>query len=261
MTDKKRVLILCTGNSARSQMAEGLFRHEAGDRYEVFSAGTKPTQVRPEAMAVMSEIGIDISDHRSKSVDEFTGQEFDQVITVCDSANESCPVFPGKTQRIHWSFEDPAAVQGSEEERKAAFRKVRDQFTVALWSSWVKVFRLRHHAGWLWGLAGSTCCGIERVPAVQSWLERRRQVVRGLDEEDLPAPLRIDPIVSQSKILLEMVVGRHAVDTVRYSESRKKGRARVKNDAALWLCTVLVHSACRKVAYLTSNTDKTSNTD
>jgi arsenate reductase len=127
MTDKMRILILCTGNSARSQMAEGLFRDEAGDRYEVFSAGTTPTQVRPEAIAVMNEIGIDISGHRSKSVDEFTGQEFDQVITVCDNAKESCPVFPGKTQRLHWPFEDPATAQGSEDERKAAFRKVRDQ--------------------------------------------------------------------------------------------------------------------------------------
>ena len=98
MTDKKRSLILCTGNSARSQMAEGLLRHEAGDLFEVSSAGMKPTQVRPEAIAVMNEIGIDISGHRSKSVDEFTGQEFDYVITVCDNANESCPVFPGNTQ-------------------------------------------------------------------------------------------------------------------------------------------------------------------
>ena len=127
MTDKKRVLILCTGNSARSQMAEGLFRHEAGDQYEVYSAGTKPTQVRPEAIAVMDEIFIDISGYRSKSVDEFSGQEFDFIVTVCDNAKESCPVFPGKTQRLHWSLEDPAAVQGSEDMRTAAFRKVRDQ--------------------------------------------------------------------------------------------------------------------------------------
>lgn len=127
MINKQRVLILCTGNSARSQIAEGMFRHEAGDRYEVLSAGTKPTQIRPEAIAVMNEIGIDISGHRSKSVNEFTGQGFDYVITVCDNAKESCPVFPGKTQRLHWPFEDPAAVQGSEDVRKAAFRKVRDQ--------------------------------------------------------------------------------------------------------------------------------------
>lgn len=124
---KRRVLILCTGNSARSQMAEGLLRHGAGDRFEVFSAGTDPSQVRPEAIAVMEELGIDISRHRSKSVDEFAGQEFDYVITVCDNAKESCPVFPGRAERIHWSFDDPATVQGSEEERKAVFRRVRDE--------------------------------------------------------------------------------------------------------------------------------------
>ena len=127
MSEKKRVLILCTGNSARSQMAEGLLRHEAGGRFEVFSAGTKPTQARSEAIAVMKEIWVDISLHRSKSVDDFTGQEFDYVITVCDNAKESCPVFPAKTQRLHWPYDDPAVVQGSEKERMAAFRKVRDQ--------------------------------------------------------------------------------------------------------------------------------------
>ena len=108
-------------------MAEGLLRHEAGDRFEVFSAGTHPTQVRPEAIVVMHEIGIDISPHRSKSVDEFAGQAFDYVITVCDNANETCPVFPGTARRVHWPFEDPAAAQGSEDERKAVFRRVRDQ--------------------------------------------------------------------------------------------------------------------------------------
>ncbi len=123
----KKVLILCTGNSARSQMAEGLFRQEAGDAYEVFSAGTRPAQVRPEAIAVMREIGIDISGHRSKSVDEFTGERLDLVITVCDNANETCPVFPGAAPRLHWPFQDPAAVAGSEEQRKAAFRAIRDQ--------------------------------------------------------------------------------------------------------------------------------------
>ena len=127
MSEKKRVLILCTGNSARSQMAEGLFRHEAGDQFEVFSAGTRPSPVRPEAIAAMKEIGIDISAHRSKSVDLFKDQEFACVITVCDNAKESCPVFPGSTQRLHWPFPDPAAVQGSEEERYAAFCKVRDK--------------------------------------------------------------------------------------------------------------------------------------
>src|SRR5580704_16963966 len=99
MTDRKRVLILRTGNSARSQMAEGLLRHEAGDRFEVLSAGTKPTHVSPEAIAVMSEIGIDISAHRSKSVDEFKNQEFESVVTVCDNARESCPVFSGNTHQ------------------------------------------------------------------------------------------------------------------------------------------------------------------
>jgi arsenate reductase len=108
-------------------MAEGLLRHEAGDRYEVFSAGTHPSLVRPEAIAVMHDIGIDISTHRSKSIDEFKKQELDIVITVCDNANESCPVFPGKTQRLHWPFEDPASVEGTEEDRKAAFRKTRDR--------------------------------------------------------------------------------------------------------------------------------------
>jgi arsenate reductase (thioredoxin) len=127
-----RVLILCTGNSARSQMAEGLLRHDAGDRYEVFSAGTKPSHVRPEAIAAMSEIGIDISGQRSKSVDEFVGQEFDWVITVCDNARESCPVFPARTQRIHWSVEDPAAVAGTETERLAAFRRIRDELRARL---------------------------------------------------------------------------------------------------------------------------------
>ena len=124
---KPKVLILCTGNSARSQMAEGLLRHDTGDRFEVESAGTKPSQVRPEAIAVMKEIGIDISRHRSKSVDEFANQSFDYVLTVCDNAKESCPIYPGHTNRFHQNFEDPAAVNGSEEERLAAFRRVRDQ--------------------------------------------------------------------------------------------------------------------------------------
>ena len=124
---KKRVLVLCTGNSARSQMGEGLFRAEGGERFEVFSAGTRPTVVRPEAIAVMKEIGIDISGHWSKGVDQFAGQTFDTIVTVCDNARESCPVFPAPAERIHWSFEDPAAVEGSEEERLAAFRRIRDQ--------------------------------------------------------------------------------------------------------------------------------------
>ena len=125
-TMKKRVLILCTGNSARSQMAEGLLEHDAGDRFEVESAGTKPGHVRPEAIAVMKELGIDISGHRSKHVQEFENQSFDYVLTVCDNAKESSPVFPGHSKRIHKAFEDPAAFQDTEEERLALFRRVRN---------------------------------------------------------------------------------------------------------------------------------------
>ncbi len=127
MTDKKRVLILCTGNSARSQMAEGLLRHDAGDRFEVESAGMKPGKVRPEAIAVMKELGIDITGRRSKSVDEFAGQKFDFVLTVCDNAKESCPIYPGHANRLHRNFEDPATAQGSEQERLAVFRRIRDE--------------------------------------------------------------------------------------------------------------------------------------
>jgi arsenate reductase len=107
-------------------MAEGLLRSFGGDRFDVVSAGTKPSAVRPEAIAAMSELGIDISSQRSKHVREFDGQHFDYVITVCDHANESCPIFPDDTERIHWSFPDPAAVEGSDMERLAAFRRVRD---------------------------------------------------------------------------------------------------------------------------------------
>jgi arsenate reductase len=108
-------------------MAEGLLRDLAGDRFEVASAGVAPTQVRPEAIAVMREIGIDISQHHSKSVDDFTTQRFAYVITVCDNANEQCPIFPGNTKRLHWSFEDPGAAEGDDESRLAVFRRVRDE--------------------------------------------------------------------------------------------------------------------------------------
>src|SRR5215813_11355679 len=124
---KKRVLILCTGNSARSQMAEGILRRDGGATFEVKSAGVKPSTVRPEAIEVMREIGIDISRHRSKSVDEFAGHQFDFVITVCDNAKETCPAFPGKAQRIHQSFEDPPASGAADEAATlAVFRRVRD---------------------------------------------------------------------------------------------------------------------------------------
>lgn len=124
---KKRVLILCTGNSARSQMAEGILRHIAGDKYDVTSAGTIASFVRPQAIAVMNEIGIDISDHRSKCLDEFLDLHFDYIITVCDNANQTCPTFPGNATRLHWSFDDPAEAQGTEEQVLAVFRRVRDK--------------------------------------------------------------------------------------------------------------------------------------
>src|SRR5580693_5539076 len=125
MNDKKRVLILCTGNSARSQMAEGLLRYDAGERFAVESAGTKASFVRPEAIAVMREAGIDISGQRSKNVAEFDGRHFDYVITVCDNARETCPVFFGTAERLHHSFEDPpAAFVGPEDERMMIFRRV-----------------------------------------------------------------------------------------------------------------------------------------
>jgi len=124
---KERVLILCTGNSARSQMAEGLLRHDAGDRFEVESAGTKPSIVRTEAIAVLKEVGIDITSHRSKHVDEFDGQNFDYVLTVCDNVKESCPLFFGTAMRLHHGFKDPAVVEGPQEKRMAVFRNVRDE--------------------------------------------------------------------------------------------------------------------------------------
>lgn len=130
MTDNhgmKRVLILCTGNSARSQMAEGLLRYDGGGKFAAESAGIEASFVRPQAIAVMREIGIDITGQRSKSLTEFFGEEFDCVITVCDNANERCPIFPGQPQRIHWSFEDPAAATGDEEAKLAVFRRVRDE--------------------------------------------------------------------------------------------------------------------------------------
>ena len=123
---KKKVLILCTGNSCRSQMAEGVLRHYGSGRYEVFSAGTKPSRVNPVAIQVMKEIGIDISGHRSKHVDEFKGQTFDYVITVCDNAKESCPFFSGYTKRLHWEFPDPPHDQQITKSVIEEFRKVRD---------------------------------------------------------------------------------------------------------------------------------------
>jgi arsenate reductase len=124
---KKRVLFICTHNSARSQIAEGVMNQIYGEIFEAFSAGTEPSSVNPFAIEVMGEIGIDISRHRSKSVEEFLEQDFDYVITVCDQANEVCPFFPGGKERIHKGFVDPAEVQGSDLEKRAAFRKARDE--------------------------------------------------------------------------------------------------------------------------------------
>ncbi len=124
---KKKVLFLCTHNSARSQMAEGLLRHQAGDSFEVMSAGTEATHIRPLAVQAMEELGIDISAHESKTLDRCLGESFDYVITVCDDANEACPIFPGARQRLHWSFEDPAQASGTEEERLHVFRSVRNK--------------------------------------------------------------------------------------------------------------------------------------
>lgn len=123
----QKVLFLCTHNSARSQMAEGLLRHLAGDRFEVHSAGTEATHLRPRAIVAMREIGVDISGQESKTLDRYLGEPFEYVVTVCDDANEACPVFPGAKNRLHWSFEDPSKATGSEEERLAVFRRVRDE--------------------------------------------------------------------------------------------------------------------------------------
>ena len=121
-----RVLILCTHNSARSQMAEGLLHSLAGDLFQVESAGTAATRVHPLAIRAMDEQGIDLRGHTSKTLDRFLPERWDYVITVCDSANERCPVFPGAAKRLHWSFDDPSAATGTEDERLAVFRRVRD---------------------------------------------------------------------------------------------------------------------------------------
>jgi len=129
---KARVLFLCTHNSARSQMAEGLLRHVAGDRFEVASAGTVETRVHPLAIRAMAELGVDITGQSSKTLGRYLGEPFDAVITVCDRAAETCPIFPGAKEKLHWSFEDPSAAEGGEEARLAAFRKVRDQIRARL---------------------------------------------------------------------------------------------------------------------------------
>jgi arsenate reductase len=139
MSERKKVLILCTGNSARSQMAEGLLKHITENKYEVKSAGTKPSIVRPEAIGALAEIGIDISQNRSKSAEEFAGEKIDYVLTVCDNAQENCPYFPAKTKLVHHSFEDPAAVEGDAETRLEAFRKIRDEIREYFENDFVKI--------------------------------------------------------------------------------------------------------------------------
>jgi arsenate reductase len=124
---KKKVLFLCTGNSCRSQMAEGWLRHLAGDQFEVVSAGTHPVGLNPYAVNAMHEVAIDISNHMSERVDPYLGQAFDYVITVCDRAAETCPVFPGASSLLHWSFEDPAKAKGTYEQQMAVFRNIRDE--------------------------------------------------------------------------------------------------------------------------------------
>jgi len=126
MSEPIRVLFVCTHNSARSQMAEGWLRQLAGDRYEVHSAGTEATRVRPLAVRAMAEAGVDIAGHASKTLDRYLGEPWDYVVTVCDDANEACPLFPGGKQRLHWSFPDPSRATGTEEEQLAVYRRVRD---------------------------------------------------------------------------------------------------------------------------------------
>jgi arsenate reductase (thioredoxin) len=123
---KRRVLFLCTHNSARSQMAEGLLRHLGGEQFEASSAGTEAAYVRPLAIEVMGELGIDITKHTSKTLDRYLAEPFDEVITVCDAAAETCPFFPGARHRRHWSFPDPSQAKGSEEQQRAVYRQVRD---------------------------------------------------------------------------------------------------------------------------------------
>ncbi len=141
MSERKKVLILCTGNSARSQMAEGILKHICQNEFEINSAGTNPSLVRPEAIKALAEIGIDISGNRSKSVDEFSDQEIDFVLTVCDNAKENCPYFPAKTRLIHHAFEDPAEVSGEAETRLSAFRKTRDEIREFFENDFVKILR------------------------------------------------------------------------------------------------------------------------
>jgi arsenate reductase len=156
MNDRPRVLFLCTGNSARSQMAEALLRHYAGDRFEVYSAGIEPKGINPYTLLVMDEIGIDIRSQGSKSVSTYLGRMiFSYVITVCSNAEANCPIFPGYTMRMHWPFDDPASVTGTDDEKLAKFRQVRDQIAA----------RIRE---WLVELGVSPTPGNAQLPATQA---------------------------------------------------------------------------------------------
>lgn len=137
-TRQIRVLFLCTHNSARSQMAEALLRQLGEGRFETYSAGTEATRVHPLAVRAMADVGIDISNARSKHLDEYIGQDFDYVITVCDAANESCPIFPGDPKRIHWPFQDPSGADGGEEDRYRVFERVRNEITLRL-RTWIQL--------------------------------------------------------------------------------------------------------------------------
>ena len=156
MSDKPRVLFLCTANSARSQMAEGLLRHYAGDRFEVYSAGLEPKRINPYTLRVMDEIGIDLHDQRSKSVSTYLGRMvFSYVITVCSNAEANCPIFPGYTIRMHWPFDDPAAATGSDDEKMARFRDARDRIAARI-------------QDWLVELGISPAAGNAPLPAAQT---------------------------------------------------------------------------------------------
>lgn len=138
--NRLQILVLCTSNSCRSQIAEGFFRHYGGDRVEVFSAGLEPKGVNPRAIQVMKEIGIDISGHTSDHLSKYAGQSFDYVITVCDNAAKNCPVFPGQGTKLHWSFADPAEATGTDEQVLAVFRLIRDEIGSKI-KTWISHLR------------------------------------------------------------------------------------------------------------------------
>ncbi|MEQ1850056.1 MAG: arsenate reductase ArsC [Chthoniobacteraceae bacterium] len=149
MSPKPRVLILCTGNSCRSHMAEGILRHAAGDLFEVFSAGSKPAgYVHPKATAALAELGIDIAHHTSKHMNEFLTRDIHTVITVCGNADQACPIFPGQMHRYHWGFSDPAHATGTDEEVMAEFRRVRDE---------IKLVFEAYAAGYREASSGNAC--------------------------------------------------------------------------------------------------------